>query len=703
MGIKGLWREVSPVCRAGHISQFRGLRVGVDTYCWLHRAVIACAVELAMDTPCEKYIGFMSSRVDLLLRYGVTPVLIFDGDAMPMKRGTDSERKARREQALREGRSLMEAGAVDDAARCFEKSLEVTTEIAYSVIQVMQDRGIECIVAPYEADAQLGYLAKEGYISAVISEDSDLIVYHCCTLLAKMDHNGNCDCLHIRDLPNVPLLSTLSYESFVVACIMSGCDYLPSLPHVGIKTALKLAGSSKSIPLLMAALSSQLNVPAREIQPYEEMLHKAYYCFAHHLVYDPVRREVVPFRPFPLSVAHRPDLVGPIWDPAVAEKVCLTCEWDPSTLQPYTNRHRQNVELHWRRVKKGQTSLTSFSGFERMRSLRVVAHASQDTTPATMHASRRLADSPLVSQLPSTASLSPRGDSAAVVPWGVLGSGGSGDASSRVVVTSRYFTSSRAQRGAVISSSSDSDDTSTDDECGDTAVGAKRCDSDAATTSPSSTAASVLPDDARLNSFSSPPVPSCGVGDGARGTLSSQRGGLGEVVSSVVSPPAKPVVLVARTKCPYGYPQCGAVHSVFFKCFQGKNWTKGDSTTTTPLSVPPPLVPTGTSDASAVLLNKRPREEVESSSVDDERRRIASPLASPLSPTVPQPSSAVCRRLPVARAENLRAALGTVASASTNTPTVAAAVAPPVAPVMSSASSSTKAAAAIFEKLAFRR
>lgn len=38
---------------------------------------------------------------------------------------------------------------------------------------------IEYIVAPYEADAQLAYLALNNIVDAVVTEDSDLIVYGC--------------------------------------------------------------------------------------------------------------------------------------------------------------------------------------------------------------------------------------------------------------------------------------------------------------------------------------------------------------------------------------------------------------------------------------------------------------------------------------------------------------------------------------------
>ena len=80
--------------------------------------------------------------------------------------------------------------------------------------QACRSVGVECIVAPYEADAQLAYLSREGIVDLVITEDSDLLVFgskrvsthaatpdlgcsaqvKCCPLcqvLFKMDENGN--------------------------------------------------------------------------------------------------------------------------------------------------------------------------------------------------------------------------------------------------------------------------------------------------------------------------------------------------------------------------------------------------------------------------------------------------------------------------------------------------------------------------------
>lgn len=47
------------------------------------------------------------------------------------------------------------------------------------MLQACHDKGVDCIVAPYEADAQLAYLNKIGVAQVVITEDSDLILFGC--------------------------------------------------------------------------------------------------------------------------------------------------------------------------------------------------------------------------------------------------------------------------------------------------------------------------------------------------------------------------------------------------------------------------------------------------------------------------------------------------------------------------------------------
>ena len=47
------------------------------------------------------------------------------------------------------------------------------------MLQACRAKGVDCIVAPYEADAQLAYLNRIGVAQLVITEDSDLVLFGC--------------------------------------------------------------------------------------------------------------------------------------------------------------------------------------------------------------------------------------------------------------------------------------------------------------------------------------------------------------------------------------------------------------------------------------------------------------------------------------------------------------------------------------------
>ena len=71
---------------------------------------------------------------------------------------------------------------------------------------------VQCIVAPYEADAQLAYLSKEGLVDVVITEDSDLLVFGAKRVLYKMDEFGNGKLVEIRDLGKANKNIIVSWE-----------------------------------------------------------------------------------------------------------------------------------------------------------------------------------------------------------------------------------------------------------------------------------------------------------------------------------------------------------------------------------------------------------------------------------------------------------------------------------------------------------
>ena len=75
--------------------------------------------------------------------------------------------------------ALLEAGNEVAADNFFYLALSISSEMVKQVIVALEEDGVEFLVAPYEADAQMAYLALSGDVHAVISEDSDMLVYGC--------------------------------------------------------------------------------------------------------------------------------------------------------------------------------------------------------------------------------------------------------------------------------------------------------------------------------------------------------------------------------------------------------------------------------------------------------------------------------------------------------------------------------------------
>lgn len=97
-------------------------------------------------------------------------------------------------------------------------------------------------------------MVKSGIADFAISEDSDLLVFGCPTLICKLNFAGigvtytqenifnTKDKFlkkNIADDKTMTMLSKMRREQFVSACILSGCDYIPSVQGIGLKSAIK--------------------------------------------------------------------------------------------------------------------------------------------------------------------------------------------------------------------------------------------------------------------------------------------------------------------------------------------------------------------------------------------------------------------------------------------------------------------------------
>jgi exonuclease-1 len=234
MGIKGLLQAVKSAFRICHVKELAGKKLGIDGYCWLHKAVYGCCVELCTGKKHNGWIQYCLSYVDMLLLHHIEVTIVFDGASLPMKQKTEIERHNNRQENLFKGHDFMKKGDTSAARNFYARAVDITPAMAAELIQILRTTrpSVSCLVAPYEADAQLSYLSDHGLIDIVVTEDSDSIPYACRDILFKLDRDGSCQRLILSDLSNQLIdkfdLRAFSEEMILVMCILSGCDYLVS-------------------------------------------------------------------------------------------------------------------------------------------------------------------------------------------------------------------------------------------------------------------------------------------------------------------------------------------------------------------------------------------------------------------------------------------------------------------------------------------
>ncbi|CAD7961927.1 unnamed protein product [Amoebophrya sp. A120] len=198
MGIKQLHKLLRPLAQTQYKidESWRKKRIGVDAMCWMHRGAVSCAYELIVGIDTDRFVKFFVDMVFCLLFNGCIPFIVFDGCDLPAKQEeSDIRKKVRneaREKVLENARNLPgDAARFDTATNKFaQQGIRITVDMIERIIAALRELKVDFIVAPYEADAQLAYMCRTGFLHAVISEDSDLFVYGCPRVLCKMDKYG---------------------------------------------------------------------------------------------------------------------------------------------------------------------------------------------------------------------------------------------------------------------------------------------------------------------------------------------------------------------------------------------------------------------------------------------------------------------------------------------------------------------------------
>ncbi|GLE06235.1 hypothetical protein PINS_up015477 [Pythium insidiosum] len=263
----------------------------------------------------------MLRKVDLLRHCGIRDVvLVFDGQRLPLKASTHDKRQELKQENRRLAVQLMadarrqpteddRQAQVAKAFQHFQRAVSITPEIVSNVMQGLRNANVRFVVAPFEADAQMVWMCREGLASAIVTEDSDVLVYCVaasvdCPVLFKLDDGGMVHALSrlslhrkckgsantfLKRLEHLTTSDKQAARMFVQVCALSGCDFLDSLPNMGVVTALKHVFSFRGAPshvrvqrLVSKLAASGTKIPSDFVSRFQQ----TECIFFHHIIFN---------------------------------------------------------------------------------------------------------------------------------------------------------------------------------------------------------------------------------------------------------------------------------------------------------------------------------------------------------------------------------------------------------------------------------
>ncbi|CAX41445.1 exodeoxyribonuclease, putative [Candida dubliniensis CD36] len=299
MGVNGLLQVLKEIQDPCSLERYRGQTLAIDTYGWLHRALVSCAEELCLGKPTRKYVTAILNKIQMLNHFGITPYFVFDGASLPTKQETNRERQLKRQEAKELAEKYIAANNQKLAYKQYMKAAYVTSQMAKSVMCELDNLSIKYIVAPYEADPQMVYLEKMGVVDGILSEDSDLLIFGCKKLITKLKDDGTCVEIN-RDkfdkVKEIPYLNQYNMEQLRLVAMLSGCDYTKGVPGIGLRTAFQLVRKYNNFTKVLIALRSMgKKIPDNFI----DEVKLANLAFQFQKVFDPTNQKLTTLNEYP--------------------------------------------------------------------------------------------------------------------------------------------------------------------------------------------------------------------------------------------------------------------------------------------------------------------------------------------------------------------------------------------------------------------
>ncbi|WP_276271461.1 flap endonuclease-1 [Haloarcula litorea] len=218
-----------------------GSVVAVDAHNWLYR-YLTTTVKFTAD---GKYTTSDGEEVANLVgvvqglpkffEHDLTPVFVFDGAVTDLKDDEVEKRREQRERYEAELEEAREAGDSVRAAKLDSRTQRLTDTIVETTRELLGLLDVPVVDAPAEGEGQASYMARQGDVDYVGTEDYDALLFGAPFTLRQLTSKGDPE---LMDFEATLADHDLTWEQLVDAAILMGTDFNEGIAGIGPKTAV---------------------------------------------------------------------------------------------------------------------------------------------------------------------------------------------------------------------------------------------------------------------------------------------------------------------------------------------------------------------------------------------------------------------------------------------------------------------------------
>ncbi|MBU0762330.1 MAG: flap endonuclease-1 [Candidatus Altiarchaeota archaeon] len=177
-------------------------------------------------------------RTTNLIKFGIKPVYVFDGEPSELKKKTLQKRREAKEEAQKKWEQAKSEGRIDDALKYSKRTSKLTREMGDEAKKLLTYMGVPWTQAPSEGEAQCTHIVLRGDAYAVASTDYDSPLFGAPHLVRGLTMSGKME-LSQLDLEDTLKKLELTREQLIDVAILVGTDFDDGVYGLGPKKALK--------------------------------------------------------------------------------------------------------------------------------------------------------------------------------------------------------------------------------------------------------------------------------------------------------------------------------------------------------------------------------------------------------------------------------------------------------------------------------